>query len=80
MGGEICSKIEFIPAFLDQIFSRFSLIYLHLKWNRTRLYHQKVNVPVASRNFKFSLGNFKKISEMLEFVGEYPASHPKGKF
>ena len=26
------------------------------------------------------LGNFKKISEMLGFDGEYPAVHPKAKF
>ena len=25
------------------------------------------------------LGNFKKISEMLGFDGEYPAAHPKAK-
>ena len=80
MGGEICSKIEFIPALLDQIFSRFSLIYLHLKWNKTRLLSPESECTNCLTKFKFSLGNFKKIPEMLEFVGEYPAIHPKANF
>ena len=50
-------------------------------------YHLKVNVRVASRVTEplktkdlRKLGNFKKIPEMPEFDGEYPAVHPKAKF
>ena len=44
-------------------------------------YHHRVNVLVASRVAKFKkLGNFKKISEMLGFDGDYPAAHLKAKF
>ena len=50
-------------------------------------YHQKVNVRIASgvaerlktQDFR-KLGNFKKITEMLGFDGQYTAVHPKANF
>ena len=40
-----------------------------------------ISSEYSFKNYDFrKLGNFKKIPELLEFDGEYPAGHPKAKF
>ena len=88
------SKKRTQPAILDRalegtcILFHFSAQFV-FTISKTELdyYHQRWNVRVASQVVERlktedlrKLGNFKKIPEMLGFDGEYPATHPKGKF
>ena len=66
----ICRLFHFLAQFV------FSTIETELNY-----YHQKVNVKVASRVAeRLKLGSFKKIPEMFEVNGQFPAVHPKAKF
>ena len=76
LGQNICRRFHFLARFL-------------FTTNDTELdyYHKKKSVRVASRvpeRGKSSdlrkFGNFKEISEMLGFEGEYPGGYPKTNF
>ena len=57
-------------------FSTFSTIFLHHKWNETRLLSKKREFTSCLRK----LENFKKIPEMLGIKIECSARHLKGNF
>ena len=70
-----------------QTFSRFGLISLDHKWNRTRLLLPEIEIWVASQAAERlktwdprKSGNFSKINKMLGFYDAYPAGHPKAKY
>ena len=75
-GQNICRRFHFLARFL-------------FTTNDTELdyYHKKKSVRVASRvpergkpSDLRKFGNFKEISEMLGFEGEYPGGYPKTNF
>ena len=76
LGQNICRRFHFLARFL-------------FTTNDTELdyYHKKKSVRVASRvpegrkpSDLRKFGNFKEISEMLGFEGEYPGGYPKTNF
>ena len=76
LGQNICRRFHFLARFL-------------FTTNDTELdyYHKKKSVRVASRvpergkpSDLRKFGNFKEISEMLGFDGEYPGGYPKTNF
>ena len=76
LGQNICRLFNFLARFL---FTRSD--------TELDYYHKKKSVRVASRvpeRLKPSdlrkFGNFKEISEMLGFEGEYPGGYPKANF
>ena len=86
----LVTRAKCICTILDKIFKDFFIFLAQFVFTASELelnyYHQKVHVRVASRVAErlktrdlTKLGNFKKISEMLGFDGEYPAIHPKAK-
>ena len=75
LGQNVCRLFHILAQFFSTT-SKTELNY----------YYQKVNLRVASwvadriKAYLKKLGNFKKIPKMLQFDGEHPTSHPRGKF
>ena len=79
------SQWLFLPSWIKrlQTFPCFSIIFLHHKWNGTRLVSPE-NPSRVAKSLKTKdlreLGNFKKIFKTLGFNDEHPADHPRAKF